>query len=54
MKNKILKIITAIAVVVLFISTSTLDSDSILPYVGAWTSLIWILLIVFANLVEDK
>lgn len=49
MKNKVLKTITALAVICYTVGACGLDSDSAIPYIMCGVSLLWIGLFMYAN-----
>lgn len=53
MRVKILKIITAIALVVWVLSVCCIDSDSWIPFITCGVSELWLLLMTIANMPRE-
>lgn len=49
MKNTVISIITFVAFIVLLVSATMLDSDSVIPFIISITSGFWIVLFAVAN-----
>ena len=49
MKARILKVITVVVLIIFMISLSAIDSDSWIPLISFCISLIWLIIIGFAN-----
>lgn len=49
MKNKILKTITIIMAILAIVSASAVDSDSNIPLILLFASLLWMILFIYAN-----
>lgn len=48
-RNKVLKTITTISVIIFMLSICSVDSGTLIPYITAIISLIWICLFTYAN-----